>query len=102
MIEKKFIFEPKNTIHPDNGSVSWQSPSNIALIKYWGKTDPQIPKNSSISFTLSNCHTTTVLNYSRKKTSSNSYDFKVLFEGEEKNSFRPKIESFFNKKTGGL
>ena len=27
-------------------------PSNIALIKYWGKIDNQIPINPSISFTL--------------------------------------------------
>ena len=32
-------------------------PSNIALIKYWGKYEGQIPANPSISFTLSNCKT---------------------------------------------
>ena len=37
------------------------APSNIALLKYWGK-DPQgiqWPSNNSISMTLSNCHTRT-------------------------------------------
>lgn len=97
MIEKNFVFKQKNTVNLQNGSVCWQSPSNIALVKYWGKTEPQIPKNSSISFTLSNCHTTTTLHYSLKQNPSKSFDFKVFFEGEEKDSFRPKIESFFSR-----
>jgi diphosphomevalonate decarboxylase len=97
LIEKNFVFEPKHTVNLTDGSICWQSPSNIALVKYWGKTEPQIPKNSSISFTLTNCHTTTTLHYSPKKIPSRSFDFKVFFEGEEKNSFRPKIESFFNR-----
>ena len=97
MIEKKFIFESEKPQNLDKGSVSWKSPSNIALVKYWGKTEPQIPKNTSISFTLSNCHTTTTLKYSVKEKSSESFDFKVFFEGEEKTSFRPKIESFFTR-----
>jgi len=41
--------------------VTWQSPSNIALIKYWGKHGIQLPNNPSLSFTLSECHTTTEL-----------------------------------------
>lgn len=97
MIEKKFIFESKNTKKLNDGCVTWRSPSNIALVKYWGKTEPQIPKNTSISFTLSNCHTTTTLNYSHKQKPDKVFDFKVLFEGEEKSSFRPKIESFFHR-----
>ena len=97
LIETSFIFESKNIKKLADGKVSWQSPSNIALVKYWGKTDPQIPKNSSISFTLSNCHTKTTLAYTPRSTPSNSFDFQVFFEGEEKTSFRPKIESFFNR-----
>ncbi len=95
MIETNFIFNNSDTPYTQNGSVSWRSPSNIALVKYWGKTEPQIPKNPSISFTLSNCHTSTTINYSPKLTPSESFDFKVFFEGEEKSDFRPKIEDFF-------
>ncbi len=40
-----------------SGQSSWKSPSNIALIKYWGKKETQIPLNPSLSFTLSNCNT---------------------------------------------
>lgn len=32
--------------------VAWQSPSNIALVKYWGKKAGQIPANASISLRL--------------------------------------------------
>ena len=45
------------------GKVSWQSPSNIALIKYWGKKSGQIPCNPSISFTLTEAHTQTSIEY---------------------------------------
>ena len=48
------------------GSVTWKSPSNIALVKYWGKKDDQIPENPSISFTLDACRTTTILSFSEK------------------------------------
>ena len=84
MIEKDFVFNspvPAELI--DKGDVSWQSPSNIALIKYWGKTDPQIPKNASLSFTLSNCYTKTRLIYIPKPTDSDDIGFKVFFEGKE-------------------
>ncbi len=97
MIEKKYIFESKHKESLLKGKVTWQSPSNIALVKYWGKTDPQIPKNASISFTLANCHTTTTLNYIPKKEASDSFDFKVFLEGKEKQEFAPKIEEYFKR-----
>lgn len=98
MIEKDFIFNfPLAAELLKNGKVSWQSPSNIALIKYWGKTEPQIPKNTSISFTLSNCFTTTSLIYVPKKAPSKTVDFKVIFEGKESEAFKPKIKSFFER-----
>ncbi len=34
------------------GEVHWQSPANIALIKYWGKYPVQLPMNPSLSFVL--------------------------------------------------
>ena len=87
-----FKYQAKNSL-PNYGKITAQSPSNIALVKYWGKKDIQIPTNPSISFTLENCHTKTSLEF--KKSS----DFKVnLFvEGNEKPSFLPKIEQFLNR-----
>ena len=37
---------------PEPGSITWRSPSNIAIIKYWGKYGIQLPKNPSLSLTL--------------------------------------------------
>lgn len=77
------------------GNVSWQSPSNIALVKYWGKYGEQLPKNTSISFTLNNCHTKTKLNFEPSK--SNNFDFEVYLDGKRATSFEPKILKFFER-----
>ncbi len=80
----------------EKASFTWQTPSNIALIKYWGKSNPQIPKNASISFTLSNCHTKTTIDF-LKKEKSDQAEFKLFFEGKEKAEFKPKIAEFFKR-----
>lgn len=77
------------------GSVSWQSPSNIALVKYWGKYGEQLPKNTSISFTLSNCHTNTKLHYT--PSNANTFQFEVYLDGQRAKSFEPKILKFFER-----
>ena len=70
MIEKDFV-------NIDNflseGIVKWSSPSNIALVKYWGKKNNQIPQNPSISFTLSKSLTTTSIEFKPKKNKANLY-----------------------------
>lgn len=89
-----FIAVPSKEI-VETGSTTWKTPSNIALVKYWGKRDPQLPENPSISFTLRNCHTITTMSYEKKE--SNSFSFEIIFEGEEKPSFKPKIQQFFER-----
>lgn len=76
--------------------VTWQSPSNIALVKYWGKYENQLPANPSISFTLSESNTTTTLHWEEKQ-SSDDFDFEVWFEGQKHDSFKPKIETYFKR-----
>ena len=66
MIEKKFLYQ-SNGNKIKKGSISVQSPSNIALVKYWGKKPVQIPANSSISFTLKNCYTQTTISFEKSK-----------------------------------
>lgn len=95
MTEQDFIPKPYSKTL-ENGSVTWSSPSNIALVKYWGKKEHQIPENPSISFTLNHCKTTTTLSYSKKET-SDSFSFDVFLDGEQKDSFKSKIETFFNR-----
>jgi diphosphomevalonate decarboxylase len=47
-------FIPTYSHNIEGGEFLWTAPSNIALVKYWGK-DNQIPANPSVSFTLNNC-----------------------------------------------
>ncbi|MFK8058943.1 MAG: diphosphomevalonate/mevalonate 3,5-bisphosphate decarboxylase family protein [Polaribacter sp.] len=82
----------------DKASFTWQTPSNIALVKYWGKSNPQIPKNASISFTLNNCHTITTIEFEKKETSTVA-NFDLFFEGKKKEEFKPKIAEFFKRIT---
>lgn len=90
-------FLVKSQLEPiDSASFTWQTPSNIALVKYWGKSNPQIPKNASISFTLNNCHTITTIDFIRKERSEN-VTFNMFFEGEQKDEFKPKIAEFFKR-----
>ena len=76
--------------------ITWQSPSNIALIKYWGKLPNQIPANPSISFTLDACHTTTSLIW-KERSRSDTFDFEIYLDDVIKPDFKPKIETFFNR-----
>ncbi len=95
MTEQDFIPSP----YPesvDSGSFECSAPSNIALVKYWGKKPNQIPANPSISFTLNDCKTITKLGF-EKKTDGSTFSFDLLFEGQPKDSFRPKIAKFFER-----
>ncbi|MBU3821091.1 diphosphomevalonate decarboxylase [Flavobacteriaceae bacterium XHP0103] len=94
MTEQEFI-PPSYTKTIENGKVSWESPSNIALVKYWGKKADQIPENPSISFTLNDCKTITMLKFSKKNDELFSFD--VFLDGEKQNAFKPKIETFFKR-----
>ena len=78
----------------DSGSVAWQAPSNIALVKYWGKTGLQLPANPSISFTLDACRTRTELKYERLEKPEALPTARVFFEGRPAPEFEPKIRKF--------
>ena len=73
-----------------NGLVGWQSPSNIAIVKYWGKKGHQLPQNPSISFTLSECRTETSIAFEK----TDRFGFSFFFEGKENPAFGAKIEKF--------
>jgi diphosphomevalonate decarboxylase len=100
--EKDFIFTQK-TESILKGSFKWSAPSNIALVKYWGKKDNQIPANPSISFTLNQCKTITTLTFETRDTSTSvsttvkTFSFDLLFEGRPKEDFKPKIQKFFER-----
>lgn len=76
------------------GIITWQSPSNIALIKYWGKFGIQLPKNPSLSFGLSKSFTQTSVKYSLKKEDKSKRTFR--FDGNENEAFAKKIFQFLD------
>jgi len=78
------------------GLVRWKSPSNIALVKYWGKYGEQLPKNPSISFTLDAAHTITEIDY-RPKADDGKLEINFFFEGKPNEAFGQKIEHFLKK-----
>ena len=95
MLVQEFIAKPIDAI-ADSGRFTWTAPSNIALIKYWGKKPNQIPANPSISFTLDHCNTQTTLEFS-KKADTDDFSFEVIFEGQPNEDFKPKIMTFLKR-----
>lgn len=75
----------------NNKIIYSQCPSNIALIKYWGKSKYQIPKNPSISFTLKKCQTQTKLEF----TKSNNLNVKVFLDKKYNLLWSNKIKKYF-------
>ena len=96
MTEKDFISKVV-AIDGTAGRITFRSPSNIALVKYWGKREGQIPANPSISFTLETCATTTSLTFAKLERSAPDFSFELLFEGKKKPDFMPKIQSFLSR-----
>ena len=112
MTEPDFILSNFDISKATEGNFTWKTPSNIALVKYWGKQEPQIPENTSISFTLDACLTLTTLEYKHHseivsesaeenlkqvKVDDSKFNFNIYFEGEKKDDFKPKIQKFFER-----
>lgn len=93
MAENEFIYKKTSNTVLTKSSFTSKAPSNIALVKYWGKEENQIPKNTSISFTLSACFTLTTLHIKK----SDNPTLEVYFEGEKKDDFKPKILTFLDR-----
>lgn len=91
----KFIYKPTNSKILPDGSFTWKAPSNIALVKYWGKHGMQLPKNTSISFTLDACYTLSTLEFHKKK--GDKANFEIYFDGKKKDDFKSKISTFFER-----
>lgn len=78
----------------ESGKVAWRSPSNLALIKYWGKHGKQLPQNPSISFTLDQAYTETTLQYAPKTTADEGIALQFFFNNEPNEAFSKKIANF--------
>ncbi|CEJ71481.1 hypothetical protein BN1195_03830 [Chryseobacterium oranimense G311] len=89
MTTQEFLGKQNFTIN--NQTVSESCPSNIALIKYWGKYADQIPANPSISFTLNHCKTNTCIEF----FANEAFSVQTFLAGNEETKFAEKIEKYF-------
>ncbi|KXH85204.1 diphosphomevalonate/mevalonate 3,5-bisphosphate decarboxylase family protein [Chryseobacterium kwangjuense] len=89
MTTQEFLGKQNFTI--TNQTVSESCPSNIALIKYWGKYADQIPANPSISYTLNHCKTNTSMEF----LADEPFSVQTFLAGNEEVKFAEKIEKYF-------
>lgn len=88
-MENQFL--GNNNFQVSSQTVSASCPSNIALIKYWGKYENQIPANPSISYTLNNCRTNTEMEF----MANEPFSVQTFLAGTEEPKFAEKIEKYF-------
>ncbi|NJC27543.1 diphosphomevalonate/mevalonate 3,5-bisphosphate decarboxylase family protein [Neolewinella antarctica] len=79
------------------GALRWRSPSNIALVKYWGKHGDQLPRNPSVSFTLDGAATDTTLRYEVREQSGSGVDVKLSLDGVHNDAFSQRTAKFFER-----
>ena len=83
---------------PEAGRIVWRSPSNLALVKYWGKYGQQWPRNPSLSLTLAASFTDTLLEYAfDEEETRNTTDLKFFFHEEENEAFAAKTKAFLDR-----
>lgn len=88
---KKEEFLGKENFTVNNQTVTESCPSNIALIKYWGKYKDQMPANPSISYTLNHCKTNTTIEF----LANEPFSVQTFLSGNEEVKFAEKIEKYF-------
>lgn len=82
---------------PEPGAFEWRSPSNIAIVKYWGKHGDQLPRNPSFSFTLSASFSQMRLDYEFKEVPDNEIDLTFFFHQQPNEQFAAKIKTFLER-----
>ncbi len=70
------------------------SPSNIALVKYWGKHHGQLPFNPSLSMTLSKAKSILKITMFPVANSRLDDHFEYFFEGKKELNFQSKVLKF--------
>jgi diphosphomevalonate decarboxylase len=93
----KLVLETTESMEPVE--TVWRSPSNIALVKYWGKYGDQLPRNASVSFTLSAAYTEMQLIAKDKEHDLGGIDLAFRFHGEEKPAFAQKMVKYLEQLT---
>ncbi|MCF8218647.1 MAG: hypothetical protein K9I29_00845 [Bacteroidales bacterium] len=83
---------------PEKGKIVWESPSNIALIKYWGKYGQQYPENPSLSMSLKKSVSIVELRFRKNTDKKGTVDFK--FEGIENQQFKQRVDKYLYQIAG--
>jgi diphosphomevalonate decarboxylase len=80
----------------ESGNVSWESPSNIAIVKYWGKYPGQIPANASVSITLSKALSRTAVAYRFTGKEIKHGGLNFTFEGKQVPAFTKRVKKYLD------
>lgn len=88
MTNNDFISQKEYQLFP--ATALTECPSNIALVKYWGKYEEQIPANPSLSFTLNEARTKTKIHFQPNE----KFGVSVLLEGLSQEKFAGRIEKY--------
>ncbi len=94
VLHKQYIDESLKHLPAGIGSLEsgWSSPSNIALVKYWGKASGQIPRNPSLSFSLEKARTE--MKMLIKPGQGKDFSLDYLFEAERNQLFGDRIRQY--------
>jgi len=77
-----------------SGILKSSASSNIALVKYWGKKNYQIPENPSVSLSLSYCKTLTEVSFEIKDDQSSTSEIVFYFEDKENFEFQQRVMKY--------
>ncbi len=80
----------------DKLSAAWRSPSNIAIVKYWGKHGEQMADNPSLSITLSEAYTETSVTC-RPQSTPGDPEVQFLFDGQPQPHFEKRIIGYVSR-----
>lgn len=77
-------------------TAAWTCPSNIAIVKYWGKRGNQLPQNPSLSFVLEHCHTHTRVDAIRIEQNSGP-EVEVIFNDGANARISARIQAYIDR-----
>jgi diphosphomevalonate decarboxylase len=95
-LEEKFSSQARELKHPSvhlPGKLGWECPSNIALIKYWGKKQFQQPLNPSVSMTLQQSKTVISVGYYYQRKLK-KMELSYSFENKQNPTFEDRYQQY--------
>jgi diphosphomevalonate decarboxylase len=99
MLEKKYLQNALGLKLPGDhisGIAAWECPSNIALVKYWGKKHVQRPLNPSVSMTLQEARTILSIEYNTDRK-RNKLSLKYIYEDQPNKAFEDRYRDYLQQ-----